>query len=580
MAAKNGAAPQLAAPPELNFSTVWQIVKQNTDASTARVLGQELKRYQQSIDLKVPERLLRQEVTSWASRRESESFFLAGNNLGKNGKLTYDQIERMRLSGPVRFVLAMKKMPIVSLFKKQAGTEWWIATKDEKRKLQLEAIFDYVRLDFIRATLNYLEYGFSPFERVYKRFEPNELGLEDSGPLWGYAKLKDLYPPEITLLFKENSDEYKGFEQRPTGRNLNPIRVSAEKTLIMTHNKEYGNLYGESDLTPMYVPWFWHEVVSKSMLRYMERVGTPVVVVYAPRQHRLTSATSSRAVDAMKFALSTAINAGKSNAIALPSDLYPGTNHPMWRIEYLQDQQRSTQFTSILNYLNVQIMRAGLVPERSSTQNDEMGSNAMAQTHYDVFLQSEDLLLAEILSQINNYLIKPIVQFNYGDQTQAQINTADLDRTSLDRAFNLMSAIVNVHPDVPKIDLGGLSEMLGLPWDEEAESFTEIEEQKSEDAFAKSQEIAKQTAKLAPPAAAKKPPAKMSFETDELNLFEILTESVVDEIRLSGVERTHKDAIDLFIKYCQVNPAAAKIAKRLADAAEYRQKALEEILHG
>src|SRR3990172_9354915 len=65
--------------------------------------------------------------------------------------VTYPQLELMHKNGLIRFVLAIRKMPVVSIFRKPRGiSEWRVVCENEKVRNFLEAAFDRVRMRFVR----------------------------------------------------------------------------------------------------------------------------------------------------------------------------------------------------------------------------------------------------------------------------------------------------------------------------------------------------------------------------------------------------------------------------------------------
>jgi len=263
--------------------------------------------------------------------------------------------------------------------------------------------------------------------------------VPDGEKIYGYSSVDAIHPKSIDrILYTNDGKHYAGFVQKPS-----QIAIPAERSLTLTYDKRFRNLWGIPMLEPTYVLWFWYEVALRSFLRYLERMGTPVAVCEAPSrgQVRKPDGTLWRT---MKYAMLVAGNAAKSNAIALPSDVDPDTNQKLWSLSYLTAEQRGAQFVEAIEMLGTLIIRSVVIGDRAVTQGSAVGSYAAANKHFQVTMLHNEHILTQFLNQFNSYLIPQLAQYNVGaNAPPARMVTEGLDPDEKDRLFTLLNTMGN-----------------------------------------------------------------------------------------------------------------------------------------
>jgi hypothetical protein len=193
----------------------------------------------------------------------------------------------------------------------------------------------------------------------------------------------------------------------------------------MTLGKEWGNLYGQSRLEPAYEPWYWASVMYLFANRYFERKGDPAIIGRAPAEERIDSEGNRvRTLDEAARVISSL----RSGGTAVFPDERDDSGNQRWSFEYLVDDKRADMFISYIEHLQVMKLRAILVPERTMTQDASAGSYAMASEHTETFLRNEETLLSEIVEHVNRYIVRPLVEFNFGPGVDARIETGGVRR--------------------------------------------------------------------------------------------------------------------------------------------------------
>ncbi len=305
--------------------------------------------------------------------------------------------KRMRLDPQIALGLAAIKAPVINVTR---DGSWWVEGGSEQvRKLVKQLLRPLVRPLF-RSCLNAVEFGHQAHEKVW------ELRRLNDGMFYTYKKLKDLEPGTFELYTDENG-RYAGLKQPHMEAPIAP-----QKTFVMTLNKEWGNLYGRGRLDAAYDPWYWSSVIYMLANPYFERKADPVVKAHGPAEMRQNPETGAEehTLDSLNATLGSLRSSG---SIALPDERDEQGNR-RWDVEYLLDDQRGEMFRSYLEHLDAKKLRALFVPERSLTQDGSVGSHAAAKQYADTFLLMEAGLLRDVVGQINQFVVGPLVELNFG----------------------------------------------------------------------------------------------------------------------------------------------------------------------
>ena len=189
--------------------------------------------------------------------------------IGRKGIKVYTN---MRRDEQIKAALLTKKNAIIA-----SGIE--IVIEDEERQddkildeqkrfiefnlAEMDGTVETYMLDALTA----FDYGWSLTEPVYK---PIDYGEWD-GKI-GWRALKVRHPEQIVF----ETDQFGNLTENGILQGNQPLPV--ERLAIFTYRKEFGNLYGTSDLRECYRPWFVKDTLIKFMAMTMERYGMPIPV--------------------------------------------------------------------------------------------------------------------------------------------------------------------------------------------------------------------------------------------------------------------------------------------------------------
>ena len=371
--------------------------------------------------------------------------------------ITIDTYNKMRFNPQLQCGLKVIKLPII-------GQQWTTVCDDSDIAEFIDQLLRPLWYNLLTSLLTGVDYGFSANEIVYK-YDDLELvrNYEDTPFFKGRAvvwdKFKSLYPESVRIRLDEK-ENFNGITQFWVGKD---IEIPLEKSFIFTHDKgdSFGNLFGVSRMKPCYDTWYWWISLVTFMMRYFERKGTPPVIVkFPPGQTRNGSDNSDIALEIGKSLLSESV-------VAISSKTYENTP-PMWDINYLTDDKRGEMFLSALTFLENKMLRGLFVPERTVTQDStaKAGSYSLSKTHADMFLLGEDALLVDIENQINKYVVRRLVEYNFGKkapQCYVKIERiTDARKSFLKEVFMQMLKNGNAIPAAREI-----ADTVGVPLEDE-----------------------------------------------------------------------------------------------------------------
>jgi hypothetical protein len=401
--------------------------------------------------------------------------------------LSYSKIELMLQCGQVIFGLNLKKAPVRTVFRNPDS--WRIESTDKEHAKKVQANLAIVFQTAIDEILTSWENGIAVGETKYHNISPNQIGLDGSGTWTALREIDFVYPGTITKINRTAKGRFNGFQQQTVVRGL--VDVPRKQSLIITHDKRFRNIWGRSMFRNIYAVWYWYEVVWRCFLRFLERQGTPVVLMKAP-QRGTVETEDGTLVRAMDHALVVGADIAKSNVAVLPSDRYEANNNEMWEAGYMSsDGGRHALFINALQELGTAILRGLLLADRVATQESSVGSYNIASVHYIMTRLDDERLLDHIVAQLNQYLIPMFGLFNIGANAPATwLTTEGLDIEEKQRLFQLIMKMADAkHPDLNRIDIARALEIENVPILDE-EEFKKKEDERAEKAIDMQQKMA------------------------------------------------------------------------------------------
>ena len=300
----------------------------------------------------------------------------------------YHIYDEMRDDEQVKAAISMKKDMALN-------SGWQITCENEEIKDFLTDNLNEIEQpleDVLREVLTAYEYGFSISEPVYV--------LEAGMYRWKSLMVR----PPHTFTFDVNDDgSIKTIRQDQN--TASGVSIPPNRLIHYVYQPEFGNPYGKSDLRSAHDPWIAKKFIMRFMAIYLERFASPTVI------GRYPTTAGDQEINRIHTVLKTIQNV---TTLALPE----GTT-----VDFLQPQRDASEtYIKAINAMDTKIARAILVPDLLGMSGEKTsgGSYSLGQTQFELFLgaiQKDRRVLERV---INDKLIRPLIQANFGQKIKAK----------------------------------------------------------------------------------------------------------------------------------------------------------------
>lgn len=310
----------------------------------------------------------------------------------KGGLLIYDE---MRRDDEVKSALTLKKHAILA-------PGWNIEPASDSNEDQRIAEFVEEAFDRMRGTIDKMlfkvmssfDYGYSISEILFEEIEDGEFA--------GMVGLKavKLKKPHF---YNFAVDQFSNLLPDGVVQNIlgGPKPLPTNKFIIYSHNDEWSNWYGTSDLLAAYRAWWSKNNIIKFWSIYLERFGMPLL-------HGQYTTSDPNALTEFKKVLK---NIQSKTSIT--------SKKGEFEIELLEATRKGTSdYEKSLNFHNRSIARSLLIPDKLTTGSESGagGSLAQAEVHFDVFLWVIEAERKNLEGSVmEEQLIRRLVGFNFQD---------------------------------------------------------------------------------------------------------------------------------------------------------------------
>jgi len=350
-----------------------------------------------------------------------------------------DTIEEMRRGdGSIKAVLNAIKTPILA-------TEYMIAPASDDPKDQEIADFVEENLfhmrrsfkEFLREALGYLDFGFYPFEKIWEMRE-------------GKVILADLEPriPHSVHKWTINSGKELGItqfirnDQVHDERSTSFLEIPWNKLLVLTNDKEGDDYTGQSILRSAYIHYYIKNKIYKLQGISMERNGVGIPLGTYP-EGGIGQADKNEFEKMLKN-----MRANQQQYMVVKEG---------YKVEILTPKSNAMgdMIKSSIDHHSRQIMLSVLA-EFLNLGADSTGSFALSKDQSSFFLQHLEEKAVYMTEQINQQVIKEIVDLNFGEVTKyPKLKFASLGTVDFKEFAEVMQILVNsgfVSPAEEEVD--------------------------------------------------------------------------------------------------------------------------------
>lgn len=408
-------------------------------------------------------------------------------------KIPLSKLEQMSRDSMISLGLMYAKIPLVR-------APWYIKCEDPKIAAFVDGALRRIYGRFILAYCNSFNYGFSA---IIKRFEVADsvpwTYVDNSGenpeekPVWVDDTIKPLVWKEFLALNPRTvtphwnaSGDFAGIDLFPSmvgdytsGSARFPFEPSSggiadiplDWSLWATNEKDsvFGSLWGYPRIGYAYRYWwsYWYRYGLAD--RAFEKWADPPIVVRHPTEIGL-DVDSGENVDYSSEALGLAEKIRAGANVSLPSDPVTGiddriTNMRQWEIEPIKTEVEFDALNVAFEYLDVQKLRAILVPEQALIEGKGGSSSRnVAQVFGDLFQEFQAVTMEEIDWHINRYMIPQLVEANFGPNAPiVEKITTGFDPADIEAIQALLVGVANKGEEPLPIDQRKALEKLGVP---------------------------------------------------------------------------------------------------------------------
>lgn len=340
-----------------------------------------------------------------------------------------DIIEEMLTNdASIEAILEALKNPILSLkFYVKSGSE--LEKDKEIAQFVSDNIFHGMRRswrEFLREALTSYEYGFSVFEKIYKRRKDGKICWHDlafreqkSIDKWGIDGKKWIngHPAGITQTVQTN-DEQDG------KRGLhNPI-IPWNKLIIFTHKKKGNNFEGKSVLRSCYIHYYMKNLAYKLMGIAADRYGVGLPYI----KHK---SKSKKVIEKYKEMLSNIRSNQRAYAV-IDSDVVD------FDILVPKSSGNNAIFKDQIDHHDHKIYDAILASFLKLSSGDG-GSNALSKDQSSFFLRGLQGNVEYLLETMNKH-IRELVYVNFGEVDHyPTLCASDVGQISLDEYISSLA---------------------------------------------------------------------------------------------------------------------------------------------
>lgn len=339
-----------------------------------------------------------------------------------------------------------------------AAGEWAVESNDDVPDEWVE----FVRDEFLSRRQSFMEtvmygtidFGWQAFEKVFE--------FKDSDGRVHLRKLKALLQ-DITTVIVDSNGNFLGLAQV-----RDQVVVPLDLSLLISFRVEGTQWYGQSLLENARAVYnAWVEVEAGAT-----RYDTKIAGSHWLLQHPIGSSededgTLTENKD-IAIKMLAALKSSGDIAVGRPTD-----ENKKWEFDLKSDPGAGkTSFVSRAEYLDKQMIRALLVPERAALEG-RYGTRADAEAHADIAITTMELADRHITTILNWHCVDQLLAVNFGEAARGQVwlASAPLVDTQRDILIAVYKAILT-NPlgfieEFGLIDTDAMKDKLGVPKSQE-----------------------------------------------------------------------------------------------------------------
>lgn len=471
---------------------------------------------QREVDLKqepqVAERLAKAKNIAPSARQQTQSevlnLALLMNEIGSNPfstrVISFQILRDMATDPTINFARWFLVNPLVK-------TERYVECEDAALAAAVDKAFRPMLFRLILGFSASLMYGYAPGVQNW-RMGPLEAKYRDrhsddpekERDVWKSPNIAALMPDVPTVLAPENcipkwdeSGYFDGFMYSPVpipnpmmlgiaetyGPSVMagyPIEADRSIWYVNEQMESFGSIYGCPRQKRAYRMW-WSKWFRWALFdRAFENTAEPTKVIYYPTEvpegfdPNDPNPQTPQSFSLEQKAIQTGRAMRSGAVIALPGDFMDsneGRTLPVrkWEAKYLEVQRNFTELSEGFTDLEVQILRAMLLPEQAFLDSNVTGQGSsqryVATQMGEIYQESEELVNLEFDEYINKYFLPTFIAYNFPDKlnTPCAWRSGTLGGQNDELVKQIVTVIGQKDPSSLGIDVKKLLQQQGLP---------------------------------------------------------------------------------------------------------------------
>ena len=282
----------------------------------------------------------------------------------------------------------------------------------------------------MKGMLSAISYGFSVTEMVFEDYKGKWLIRHSNG-------LKTLNPDYIKFF----SDPYGNLKKIEEDVGGSRIELPLDRMLVWSHNREFGNWYGQSLLNACYKNWFIKDAMVKFANIGYERFGSPILLGIAP-----TPGDMENVLDTIEH-----LYARSQGVLLKRNDKDPTA------IEVIESSRRQMPYDSYIRYQDEMILRRMLIGQKLF----EGGGGVYGpKVPFDIILMRfEDFRLE--LTGVLDQMLAFVSELNWTLEVLPKLTFAPL--TTMDMAAIRSTIMESIEKGIVSPDENWIRDELGFP---------------------------------------------------------------------------------------------------------------------
>ena len=318
------------------------------------------------------------------------------------------------------------------------GTDWAVEpvdNNDERAVAEAEFIGECLNdmsvswVDTLAAIMDFLVYGYSLHEIVYKRRQgfTNDARTRsryNDGRI-GWRKLPVRAQETIQRWDLDSAGGIQGaYQLDPNSPRTGLTYLPIDKCLLFRTTSKLNNPQGRSILRNAFVPWYYKRRIQEIEAIGIERdlAGMPVALVPPQLLSNAATAEERAALDAIKQIVRN-IKRDEQEGIVFPLAYDPETGQQAYDLKLLSTAgSRQFDTDAIIGRYDQRIAMTVLA-DFLLLGHEKVGTQALSVSKIDLFVRSLDAYLSEIAEVFNSHAIPRLMRLNGIDEALSPVLT-------------------------------------------------------------------------------------------------------------------------------------------------------------